>query len=243
MNLPIRPIQMPADLRSKSNGRLPASILRPITGGGTLHHIAAAAWEELVHAAAQDNIELRHVGAYRSYDQQVALFRQRYQTTPSGSKTTRRWNGTTYYLRTGVAPSATPGTSNHGWGLAIDIAHIGSGGRLDWLIDNAPRMGWSWELQSEPWHIRLVDPTQTETKPEPKKIAQALPVRDLRRGDTGSDVQKLQWALVDAGYVIEGAGNGIFGPRTEAAVRAFQADSGLAADGIVGPRTRARLGI
>jgi peptidoglycan hydrolase-like protein with peptidoglycan-binding domain len=33
------------------------------------------------------------------------------------------------------------------------------------------------------------------------------------------------------------APDGIFGPKTEAAVKAYQKSHGLAADGIVGPRT------
>ena len=56
----------------------------------------------------------------------------------------------------GVASAACPGTSNHGWGLAVDIYAVGAEGRLEWLLDNAARFGWSWELQSEPWHIRYV---------------------------------------------------------------------------------------
>jgi hypothetical protein len=27
---------------------------------------------------------------------------------------------------------------------------------LQFLLDVAPSLGWSWELQSEPWHIRYV---------------------------------------------------------------------------------------
>jgi len=50
---------------------------------------------------------------------------------------------------------AAPGTSNHNLGIAVDIWSA-SGKRLEWLLANALRFGWSWELQSEPWHIRYV---------------------------------------------------------------------------------------
>jgi LAS superfamily LD-carboxypeptidase LdcB len=52
--------------------------------------------------------------------------------------------------------AAVPGTSNHGWGLACDVWNVGQNGRLEWLLDNAKRFGFSWEVQSEPWHIRYV---------------------------------------------------------------------------------------
>jgi peptidoglycan hydrolase-like protein with peptidoglycan-binding domain len=56
----------------------------------------------------------------------------------------------------------------------------------------------------------------------------------LRIGDRGPRVAALQRALgVQA--------DGIFGPRTRAAVRAFQRRHGLLVDGIVGPQTRAAL--
>jgi N-acetylmuramoyl-L-alanine amidase len=42
--------------------------------------------------------------------------------------------------------------------------------------------------------------------------------------------------LTAVGYDTGGV-DGIFGPRTESGVRAFQRDYGLAVDGIVGPRT------
>jgi DNA invertase Pin-like site-specific DNA recombinase/peptidoglycan hydrolase-like protein with peptidoglycan-binding domain len=52
-------------------------------------------------------------------------------------------------------------------------------------------------------------------------------------------VRHVQRVLHDRGYSLGRPGvDGRFGPLTDAAVRRFQADSGLAADGIVGPQTR-----
>ncbi|MEO8713751.1 MAG: peptidoglycan-binding protein [Acetobacteraceae bacterium] len=62
----------------------------------------------------------------------------------------------------------------------------------------------------------------------------------LHRGLDGDDVIRLQTALRDQG--IQVAIDGVFGPGTEAAVRQFQADNDLVADGIVGPATWAALG-
>lgn len=62
----------------------------------------------------------------------------------------------------------------------------------------------------------------------------------LRRGSRGPQVRDLQRRLTELRY-SPGPVDGIFGPMTEQAVRAFQRDSGLVVDGIVGPRTRANL--
>lgn len=61
----------------------------------------------------------------------------------------------------------------------------------------------------------------------------------LRRGMRGPDVRQLQARLNALGEHL--LADGDFGPRTEAAVCRFQARNGLEGDGIVGPRTRARL--
>jgi lysozyme len=62
----------------------------------------------------------------------------------------------------------------------------------------------------------------------------------LRRGSRGEDVRRLQAALA-AQRFSPGPIDGVFGPRTLAAVRAFQQAKGLRVDGIVGPKTWAAL--
>ena len=64
----------------------------------------------------------------------------------------------------------------------------------------------------------------------------------LRRGDRGDYVVELQKDLMTLGYSVGASGaDGIFGRNTETAVKDFQSNSGLVADGIVGKRTWAAL--
>jgi peptidoglycan hydrolase-like protein with peptidoglycan-binding domain len=58
----------------------------------------------------------------------------------------------------------------------------------------------------------------------------------LRPGDRGDEVRALQRLLATAGY-LDGPADGIYGSGTRRAVRAVQADHGLATDGVAGPRT------
>ena len=62
----------------------------------------------------------------------------------------------------------------------------------------------------------------------------------LRRGDRGAAVATWQWRLVQAlDRRIDV--DEVFGPMTEQATRDFQSASGLAVDGVVGPRSRAAM--
>lgn len=167
---PIVPVTLPNDLAGTANGNLPASMLTALHPRGSLHHLAARCWKALVAAAkAEANIDLTfdYGGMYRPYADQVLLFQQRYTSSFNASVNTtssqRTWNGQTYYLRLHMAAAATPGTSNHGWGLAIDSAigtdpsnAQGIDPAMSWLIPNAERFGFSWETTSEAWHIRMV---------------------------------------------------------------------------------------
>lgn len=57
----------------------------------------------------------------------------------------------------------------------------------------------------------------------------------IKNGSKGADVRTLQSIL---NLLVDG----IFGPITEEAVKAFQKENGLTADGIVGPKTWEKLG-
>ena len=63
----------------------------------------------------------------------------------------------------------------------------------------------------------------------------------VRKGDQQHPVKTLQYLLRAHGHNL--IVDGIFGPNTDAAVRAFQQQHGLAVDGIAGPQTLAALGI
>lgn len=60
----------------------------------------------------------------------------------------------------------------------------------------------------------------------------------LRKGSRGVYVTLLQTELINKGYSCGSSGaDGIFGANTESAVKAFQRDSGLKVDGVVGSAT------
>ncbi len=70
--------------------------------------------------------------------------------------------------------------------------------------------------------------------PTPEPTTTTTHYITLENGEEGRQVRLLQHAL----GIHE---DGVFGPETEAAVRAFQANHGLEVDGIVGPKTGAAL--
>jgi N-acetylmuramoyl-L-alanine amidase len=73
-------------------------------------------------------------------------------------------------------------------------------------------------------------------------IAQEADAAVYRRGSSGAVVAQIQTKLRAWGY-FSGAADGVFGPKTEQAVKNFQRRNNLAADGIAGPATLAAMGI
>jgi LAS superfamily LD-carboxypeptidase LdcB len=157
--LPVRSIRVPPILKKHQNGDLPLELLVRIRPYGWLYKTAAASWTAMKKAAKKDGVVLKPTSAmdaYRPVTVQRSVFFQRYTTTKLEGRPTRNYNQAVWWLKPGYAPLAAPGTSNHGWGLAVDVWAVGDDDRLDWLLGNHARFGWSWEVQSEPWHIRYV---------------------------------------------------------------------------------------
>jgi hypothetical protein len=67
----------------------------------------------------------------------------------------------------------------------------------------------------------------------------SAPDRPLAQGDRGNKVRWLQWELRRAGYSIKT--DGAFGIATRAALRAYQANARLPADGVAGEATVSAL--
>lgn len=63
----------------------------------------------------------------------------------------------------------------------------------------------------------------------------------LQHGSSGASVVAVQQALAGLGYDLDVDGQ--FGNATDATVRHLQERHGLDADGVVGPHTRATLGL
>ena len=246
----IVPIKMPADLKGVEPGKLPESLLRAIPTGGKLHWLAANAWNAMVAKAKADGIELKPTSSgdlYRSYESQLASFKQRYVLEPIQGTSTKTFEGKTWYLKKGMAMLATPGKSNHNLGIAVDVHSASEPKRLNWLIANVKDFGFSWEVvPSEPWHLRYVcgdtpPPAVvafTAGQPAPAASTAAAPVADVSKDAN----KELQQALKDKGF-YNGAVDGDLGPKTQEAVKAFKVANKLNADSIVGPKVKELLGL
>lgn len=125
-------LNVPAALRAYGNGRIPREALETIgIGQHRLSATAAQAFKAMRAAAGAEGVDLGVTDSYRGYDEQVDLVRRK-----------------GLYSQGGYA--AVPGTSPHGWGLAVDVDVSASG--LAWLRANASRFGFVEAVPREPWH-------------------------------------------------------------------------------------------
>lgn len=143
------------------NGRIPPEALRRLSVGGSLLAGAAASFERWRVQAAEVGRTLTIASvadAYRTFEQQEDLFLKRYEvgSGPGPFGDVREYKNVKYYRARGAAV-AVPGTSNHGKGLAVDIANTGAfGGSFhNWLSSTGPALGWTnteGRSVNEPWH-------------------------------------------------------------------------------------------
>lgn len=84
-------------------------------------------------------------------------------------------------------------------------------------------------------------PTNPTTPTAPNDNSSPVPTANLKKGARGAQVRKLQNMLVRLGFMTQAqmnTGPGIFGDKTDAALKRFQRSANLTDDGIFGKDTR-----
>ncbi len=179
---PLGSSAMRSDLANSGyrNGYLPDDVLVEVDGGANerclVEEDAATTWRLLVLAAERDGVTGFDAGwCYRSFHQQELTYDRNcpWETPKIPKKKKKAMIAAGIPLpkpqRVCRVPTAWPGTSNHGWGRAIDIvdtttskAHVlsCSDPQYLWLKENSPRFGWvipPWarcgSSAQEPWHF------------------------------------------------------------------------------------------
>lgn len=194
------------------NGRLSSSELAPIPQG-ELAIDAAAAWNAPGGPAANGLVPTGPASSYRSLEEQEYFWR--------------------LYQEGRGNLAAYPGTSNHGWGLAVDLREEWM---RSWIDDHGARFGWrKTEAPSEWWHINY-----DGTKHFPTFEA-------LKKGDKN---KRVKWYVKRLAFIHpEGSKKGYFDHKARRAFDAdvrqavihFQKDHNLGADGVIGEKTAHKI--
>jgi hypothetical protein len=168
-------------LSEAQNGKL--TNLTSISGSHKLNSDASSDYKKMVDAAKKDGISWTITDSYRPYDIQDKIFDWDY-FNKTGKKRKKGTSGT---------PVAYPGTSNHGWGSAVDLGVKYGDKAHTWLVDNASEFGFSNPFnnpRTEPWHWEhLSSAKQMKSGAKPVK---ELPsdIDDTKIDDTKIDDSK-----------------------------------------------------
>jgi hypothetical protein len=130
---------VPVSLAGYGNGRIPESALTQISGSNErMWAPAAEHLSDLLADAKKAGVSITVTDGYRDYDSQVRLAEQK-----------------GLYSQGGLA--AKPGTSEHGWGLAVDLGLDASS--QAWMREHAKDYGFVENVAREPWHWEFVPTT------------------------------------------------------------------------------------
>jgi len=153
-----------------TNGNLGDDVMKPIGQGRHKLAIEAAdAFIRMADAARAVGVNPVVTDSYRPFSVQDAIFDWDLYVATGGDRTHTAANFTRSAKRkkkgtNGTVAVAFPGTSNHGWGKAIDI----SGAAWKKFVRNrGVEFGWSWyegRQVNEDWHFTY-DPTKKDIWP------------------------------------------------------------------------------
>lgn len=121
----------PRGLEGFQNGQIPVERLSPIPGNEYMWTPAAEAFKRMYADAARDGVDLVVIDAYRPLADQYRLADELGLYKEGG------W-------------AAVPGTSEHGWGRAVDLTLDDEA--LAWMRQHASNYGFLETVPREPWH-------------------------------------------------------------------------------------------
>lgn len=151
--------------------------------------------------------------------------------TFTGGGATSMWNGSTNWEKKGTRDTLPEQLCCIFWQASDKktMSHIG------WYIGGGWMIHCSGTVKKEKLSAKVTHWAI------PKGLNGNVPTTDkptLRRGSSGEYVTLLQTKLIQRGYDLQPYGaDGKYGTKTENAVKAFQKDNGLTADGICGKNT------
>jgi hypothetical protein len=146
---PIHPDNRPLSIAGATNGAVSADQLLQVSPSCVAYYAAAPSLVSLLSAAHADGVRLLPSECYRDYAGQV--------------KARADW-----CAKGACDMAAVPGTSNHGWGKAVDFSDLGGELTFDspaylWLKSHAGWFGWNHPgvmepggSVPEPWHWEWV---------------------------------------------------------------------------------------
>lgn len=217
-----------------ANGQIPQSALAPITK-------AVNGEQAYLIKDAAKAFNAMNAESERRYGVTLRVSSARVAYRPLNEQ----WYFWNLYKSGRGALAAYPGTSNHGWGLAVDLATQ----EMRHIVDAiGEKYGWAkkWsDAPSEWWHIKWKTGNYAAVN------AYKGSRNTLRPGAKNADVLYLKKLLRDRG--VKGAGkhphkvfpamwnNKKYGGATVKRVKWFQKAMGMKVDGIVGPKTWAAL--